>query len=423
MQVKKAGKRLLVALLANQVRRLRKKHSFAVVAVVGSMGKTSSKMAAARLLNETCRVRWQEGNYNDPLTVPLVFFGHTEPHIFNIFAWLKILAQNELSIHRPYPYDIVVTELGTDMPGTIAQFAYLQPELAVVTAVDIEHTEFFGTVDGVAQEELAVFDFADKVLVNTDDVAAKYLQGRVYDSYGLNGKAMYRASKRKPRGYASQELTYHMAGKYELRAEIPFLGEQGAKITLAAVAIADELGLSRAEVQKGLRTVQPFAGRLQLLEGIEHSVLIDDTYNASPATTIAALDVLQRGDAPQRIAILGSMNELGKQSKQAHEAVGTHCDPRKLDAVVTIGADAERFLAPVARKNGCHVKSFDSPYRAGEYVASILQEGAVVLAKGSQNRVFAEEALKVLLANQSDASKLVRQSPYWMKIKRKQFKD
>lgn len=420
--IKTVGKKLLVALLARQVQRLRRRRDFRVVAVVGSVGKTSSKMAIARLLGETRLVRWQEGNYNDPLTVPLVFFGHSQPHIFNVLAWIGILARNELMIRRPFRYDTVVVELGTDAPGTIPQFAYILPDVAVVTAVDIEHTEFFDTVDAVATEELSVFGFAKKILVNTDDVAPQYLSRRKYDSYGLSKRALYHAGGRKPRDYEGQEVTFYVAGKYEIRTEVPFLGEQGVKITLAAVAVAHELGLSRTEIQKGLRAVRPFAGRMQILAGIKDSILIDDTYNASPASVTAALDVLQGGDAPQRIAILGSMNELGKYSEQAHKTVGEHCDPEKLFAVVTVGADAERFLAPAARARGCRVRSFTSPYDAGEYVRSILQERAVVLAKGSQNRVFTEEALKVLLAKKTDMSKLVRQSTRWMKIKRKQFK-
>src|SRR5690606_11132187 len=106
---------------------------------------------------------------------------------------------------------------------------------------------------------------------------------------------------------------------------------------------------------------------------------------------------------------------------QAHRDVGSQCDPDKLDVVITVGADAGKFLAPAARKRGCNVQSFVSPYDAGKYARSILKEGAVVLAKGSQNRVFTEEALKSLLAQKSDMSKLVRQSASWMKIKLRQF--
>ena len=150
---------------------------------------------------------------------------------------------------------------------------------------------------------------------------------------------------------------------------------------------------------------------------------MDDTYNASPISVKAALDAVYAADSPQRIAILGTMNELGAYTQSAHQEVGAYCDPSKLAMVVTIGSDAQEYLAPAAKDRGCTVYSFDSPYAAGEFVKKKLKKGALVLAKGSQNRVFAEEALKILLANKADAADMVRQSDYWLSIKRQQFED
>jgi UDP-N-acetylmuramoyl-tripeptide--D-alanyl-D-alanine ligase len=160
---------------------------------------------------------------------------------------------------------------------------------------------------------------------------------------------------------------------------------------------------------------------MQILPGIKDSVVIDDTYNASPLAVKAALDVLYAAKAKQRIAILGSMNELGAYSRQAHDEVGDYCDARKLDLVVTIGHDAKRWLAPAARRQGCTVQSFMNPHEAGAYVSGKLRKGGVVLAKGSQNGVFAEEALKPLLADPTDQAKLVRQSPAWLTKKSQRF--
>ena len=126
-------------------------------------------------------------------------------------------------------------------------------------------------------------------------------------------------------------------------------------------------------------------------------------------------------DVKQRIAVLGSMNELGEVSASAHEQIGSLCKNEKLDWVVTIGTEAQKYLAPAAKKQGCQVKSFVSPYDAGGFVRSIAKPGAVVLFKGSQNGVFAEEAVKELLHATADESKLVRQTPYWLDVKSKQF--
>ena len=106
----------------------------------------------------------------------------------------------------------------------------------------------------------------------------------------------------------------------------------------------------------------------------------------------------------------------------AHQAVGEYCDPAKLDLVVTIGNDAKELLAPFARASGCTVHSFKSPYDAGDFVKEQLKKGAAILAKGSQNGVFAEEALKPLLAKPADSAKLVRQSKSWLQNKADQIR-
>jgi UDP-N-acetylmuramoyl-tripeptide--D-alanyl-D-alanine ligase len=419
---KALGRAVVCRILESQVKRLRRRHSFSVVGVVGSVGKTSTKIAIARLLQVSRRVKWQEGNYNDRVTVPLIFFGHAEPNILNALAWLKIFCQNELIIRKVYPYQVVVAELGTDGPGFMREFAYVKPDLVVVTAVTPEHMEYFGTLEAVAREELSALSFSKRALVNVDDTSAEYLADRDFLSYGTSPKTNYRVTKRDGKGLHGQEVVFDLNGKHKLRFTTSLLGEHGAKIALAAVAAADLMGLEQDDIEKGVAGIGAFAGRMQVLPGILNSTIIDDTYNSSPVAAKAALDVLQSGDAPQRIAIMGSMNELGDYSPQAHREVGEYCDPSKLDLLITIGPDAKEYLAPIAKERGCNVKTFLDPYKAGRYVKKQLKEGAVVLAKGSQNRVFAEESLKVLLASKDDESKLVRQSSGWMAKKAKQFK-
>lgn len=418
---KSIGRSIVCGILEWQVRRLRKRHTFQVVAVAGSIGKTSTKLAIAHSLEVSRRVIYQTGNYNDRVTVPLVFFGHRLPSLFNVVAWLRIFISNERTIRLPNYYDIAVVEIGTDEPGDIREFAYLRPDLAVVTAITEEHMEFFKTLDAVAAEELAVCDYAQKVLVNIDDTPEKYLVGKQVLTYGQSSAALYRAENYTPQGLEGSSVDVRLAGGSALTAQAHILGNQGVKILLAAAATGHIVGLSDEEISKGLDEVRPFAGRMQILRGIHDSTIIDDTYNASPAPVIAALDVLYATKAPQRIAILGSMNELGDFSPEAHRQVGEHCDPTMLDLVVTIGSDAKKYLAPVAAQRGCTVQSFTSPYDAGDCVYKVLSPGAVVLAEGSQNRVFAEESLKPLLADRADEKRLVRQSAYWMSVKRKQF--
>lgn len=419
---KALGRIIVCRILEGQVKRLRKRNSFTVVAVAGSIGKTSTKIAVAKVLQASRRVQWQEGNYNDRVTVPLIFFGHTQPSLFNVFAWTDIFLKNEQQLRRPYPFEAVVAELGTDHPGSIEEFAYLKPELVILTAVTPEHMEYFKTLDAVAREELTALEFAGQSLVNADDTPVQYLEGRSYLSYGVQTTADYTVSERKAKGLQGQIVTFALGKKDTVTLTIPLLGEHGAKIALAAGATAHILGLPLPDIQKGLADISAFAGRMQVLPGKLNSTIIDDTYNATPLAVKAALDVIYSGDAPQRIAILGSMNELGSHSPAAHREVGEHCDPAKLDWVITIGKDAKEYLAPVAKERGCQVKSFLDPYRAGRFAEKQLKEGAVVLAKGSQNGVFAEEAIKVLMRNPEDEAKLVRQSGYWLRVKARQFK-
>ena len=417
---KKAGREIVCTILESQVRQLRAKHEFTVVAVAGSVGKTSTKLAIADLLSQTKRVRYQSGNYNDRVTVPLVFFGHDNPGIMNIFAWLKIFRANRQAIHSEFPFDAVVIELGPDGPGQMRYFAYTRPDIAVLTAITEEHMEFFKTLDAVAAEELTVFDYAKRVIVNGDDTPGKYLAERTYQEYSLvSDKAEYYAEAT-PEDLNGQTLDIKLPKGTIHAAHVQYIGQQGAKFALAASAVAHELGITNTDIKAGLKHLMHFSGRMQILPGIESSTIIDDTYNASPVAVKAALDVLYATKAKQRIAILGGMNELGDYSPKAHREVGEYCDPKKLDLVITIGQEAKKRLAPAARKRGCTVKTCDSPYEAGEIAREALKKGAVILAKGSQNRVFAEESLKVLLADPDDANRLVRQSAYWLSVKQKQ---
>ncbi len=421
---KKLSKDLLCRVLESQVQRLRASHDFTVVAVAGSVGKTSTKIAIAKVLESSGRVMYQKGNYNDRLTVPLVVFGQELPNLINIFAWIRIIISNNKKINGKYEYKYVVVELGTDGPGQIAKFAYLKPEISVVTAVAMEHMEYFTGLDSVAAEELSVFDYSKLVLVNIDDIDEKYIEGRTYIDYGLGTESDYRVVSNPNYSLTNSTLDFRLGNNGKMfEASVLAVGKQGGLAVLAGAAVASILGYSEADIKRGLSSIKPFAGRMQLLDGFEGSIIIDDTYNSSPKAVQAALEVLYANKASQRIAILGDMNELGNFSNQAHKTIGESCDPKKLDMVVTIGQQSKKYLAKAALANGCKVISFNSPYAAGKFVKENLKPKALILVKGSQNGVFAEEAVKTLLASPKDYYKLVRQSRAWMSTKRSQFSD
>ncbi len=417
--MKKIAKKAIVRILSWQVVRLRRKHSFKIVGVAGSIGKTSTKFAVATVLQEQFRVRFQAGNYNDIVTVPLIFFGLEEPSLLNPFAWLKTFLNIERQLRRPYPYDVVVVELSTDGPGQIAAFEqYIELDIGVLSAITPEHMEFFKDLDAVAKEELAIANYTKKMLVNKDLCPDKYLTllGVPRFSYAVRQPAAYRLESLKftPRGY---DFAISFNDEPILQAHHTSIAETQLYSICAAVAVADQLGVSPAAMKKGIQAIHPVSGRMRHLGGINQSLILDDTYNASPEATKAALDTLYKLPASQKIAILGNMNELGAYSAASHRAIGNYCDPTQLELVATIGPDANKYLAAAAQRKGCQVQRFKSPQEAGEYIKRQVKKGAIILAKGSQNGVFAEEAVKLLLADASDASKLVRQSADWLKQK------
>jgi UDP-N-acetylmuramoyl-tripeptide--D-alanyl-D-alanine ligase len=281
--------------------------------------------------------------------------------------------------------------------------------------------EYFHDLDAVAEEEMIPLAYSGHALLNVDDIPAEYLPGIEHSSYGEKPGANYRLVSHYAQGLDGQFLDIKLADGKEKGLTVKTLGKQGAKIVLATVAVADMLGWSLEDIETAVAAINAVPGRMQILPGKHQSMLIDDTYNASPVAVRAALDVLYDAESEQRIAILGSMNELGATSEDEHHAIGEYCDPEKLSLVVTIGSEAKKGIAPAAKQKGCEVKSFLSPYAAGEFVAEKLKKGTVVLAKGSQNGVFAEEALKQLLEDPGDAARLVRQSDAWLRRKRQQF--
>jgi len=170
-------KSLLVKILWFLVSALRKKHYPIVIAVAGSVGKTSTKSAVATVLSEKYNVQWQNGNYNDIVSVPLIFFGQKMPDIYNPFGWLKVFMSAVIQILGSYKYNIVIVELGSDKPGDIGFFKkYLHVDYGILTAISAEHMENFADIEAVAKEELSISEIADVLIVDIDSVDKKYIK-------------------------------------------------------------------------------------------------------------------------------------------------------------------------------------------------------------------------------------------------------
>lgn len=398
-----------------------------LVAVGGSVGKTSTKTMIATVLSQKYRVRMRDDNHNTHISAPLAILGIEYPeNIRNIFSWFGVFRAAKKRIKAPTDVDVIVQELGTDRIGEIAHFGtYLRPHIGVVTAVTAEHMEFFQTIENVAAEEIALANFSELALINRDDIEGRFaelLTDGAINTYGTTGAAEYRfevSDFTVEDGYKGAIVAPEFA--VAVNAQVKVLGEHSLRPVTAAIAVAIKLGLSAEEIVNGLGMIRAVPGRMNILRGVEQSILIDDTYNSSPAAAAAALQALYSIQAPQRIALLGDMNELGAISDVEHQKLGQLCDPNLLAWVVTVGSQSEKFLAPAARARGCQVKSFANAIDAGAFVHSVIEEDSVLLAKGSQGGIFLEEALKLLLRETSEDRQLVRQSDAWRIEKDKHF--
>ncbi len=397
------------------VKRLQSQHDITIIAVAGSVGKTSTKRAIAQVLSQKYSVAWQDGNYNDIVSVPLVFFGLPMPALMNPLAWLKTFRTMH-KITANYPYEIAVLELGTDAPGQILEFSkYLAVDIGVVTPIAPEHMEFFGSIENVAKEELSLQNLSNEVILH-DSIPERFpdLVETGAKTYGLKN-----ASDSSLGDDASKIVIKTEQKSYKFSSNL--LGVHQLENLAAACLVAEELSINHVKIQKGLAVIQPAPGRMQKLKGIYGSTIIDDTYNSSPEAVQAALKTLATLGGSKKIAALGNMNELGETAARLHEEIGELCSPKQLDLVITIGPDANEYLAKRAEANGCNVIRSDSPYDVGEILKKEVTAGTTVLLKGSQNSVFLEEAIKPILADKKDQEKLVRQTKSWLAKKQKMF--
>lgn len=417
-------KKIIQNRLENAVKKYFKKHpEVKLVVVTGSVGKTSTKRALATLLSERYRIQMEMTNHNTEMSAPLGILGIEYPvgKVKNPLAWLAVLRAAKIRIKSPTGVDVIIQELGADRPGEIKRFGkYLRPDIAIITGVTPEHMETFGSIEAVAEEELMSGNFSNLAVINRDDIDAEYatyLQNTNLTTYGTSGSAEYRFEQTDfslEEGYKG----FVIAPEFEepLAVEVGVYGEHSLRPVIAAVTVGLKLGLSADEIKNGLKAVRPVPGRMNVLKGINGTTVIDDTYNSSPAAASAALQTLYSLQVPQRIALIGSMNELGTSSEAEHKKLGELCDGVLLSWVITIGEEAGKYLAPAAKARGCQVKSFMSAIDAGAFARSVSEPGAAILVKGSQTNIYGEEAVKVLCLRGED-EELVRQDPHWLKIK------
>ncbi|WP_169558654.1 UDP-N-acetylmuramoyl-tripeptide--D-alanyl-D-alanine ligase [Myxococcus stipitatus] len=404
-------------------RYLRKNPQVMIVAVTGSVGKTTTKLAIAKVLAQRFKVQAHSGNYNNELGVPLAIFELESPgDIRNLKGWMGIVREMSRRLTKPLPYDVIVQELGAGRRGDIGYFSFLRPRVGVVTAAKPAHLQRFGSIEAIVDEKFSLAELSQIALVNAEEerFAPKLttLAPSKLHTYGTS-RGDYRFSLRSDSAAHGLEGTLVLR-KGQVDASVRMMGRHMAEAVAAAAAVGELLGMTPEEIKAGVERIEPVSGRMSPLEGRNGSLLLDDSYNASPEALIASLNTLYALPG-RKIAILGGMNELGSDAARYYAQVGGHCG--QLDWLVTVADLARQYVAPAkaAGLGDDRIRCFDTPYEAGEFVASLLQRGDTVLVKGSQGGIFCEEATAKLLANPADTARLVRQSPYWQNLKAQAF--
>jgi UDP-N-acetylmuramoyl-tripeptide--D-alanyl-D-alanine ligase len=345
----------------------REDFSLPVVCVGGSNGKTTVKELIASVLRQKLATLWSEASFNNDIGVPLTLLRLEKSH------------------------QAAVLEAGTNHPGELAPLVkMIQPKFGVITNIGREHLEFFGDVAGVAQEEgrLAELLPADgKLFLNGDNEWTGKIASRTKAQVvrvGLGEKNDWRAEKirldKNGVTFQVQSPKEEFCGEYRIN----LLGRHQVTNALFAIVVSEELGLGRAEIQRGLAECPPPKMRLQFWEANGVRVL-DDTYNANADSTIAALETLcELPLQGQRVAVLGDMEELGAHSESAHAEVGRRAAEFGIGQLFAVGKMSP-VTAKAARDAGLNrVIEFTDVEAAMKVVKQFLKTGDVVLLKASR---------------------------------------
>ncbi len=406
-----------------------------IIAITGSVGKTSTKDAIYSVIKSRIHARKSEKSFNSDIGVPLSVLGL--PNAWsNPLGWIRNIFEG-LGIalfSSEYP-EWLILEIGVDRPGDMtAVTTWIKPDIVVLTRLpDIPvHVEFFGTAEEVVKEKLQlVYALKENgvFVYNNDDervreVAMSLRQKTVgYSRYSLSD---FTASADKiiydnGRAVGLECTLTHGDAAVVLRVQ-GSLGVQHAYNYAAAAAVGSILGVMLEAAAASLREHIPPPGRMRLVDGLKGTLIIDDTYNSSPVAMSRALQTLKevkggrkrRTLSSRKIACLGDMLELGQFSVRAHHEAGEQV-AACADILITIGVRAHG-IAKGAIDAGMpeeNVFQYDDVYLAGNELEMMLREGDVVLVKGSQSLRLERVVEEIMVDPEAAADILVRQDEIW----------
>ncbi|NOZ10674.1 MAG: UDP-N-acetylmuramoyl-tripeptide--D-alanyl-D-alanine ligase [Gammaproteobacteria bacterium] len=331
-----------------------------VIGITGSNGKTSVKEMVAAILAQRGNGLVTIGNLNNSIGLPLTL--------------LRLRAE----------HDYAVVEMGMNHLGEIAYLSGLaRPGIVVITNAAEAHLEGVGGIDAVAQAKAEIFDglMAQGIaVINADDAYAEYWRGLAAPhkviSFGLHQDADYSAEF--VCGAQGSDI-FISTPKGGVAMRLPVLGKHNVSNAVAATAVAMQAGADLNDVKVGLEGLHAVSGRLEVKSGLQGSRILDDTYNANPASVAAGLDVLRQSDG-ETVLVLGDMLELGKSAKAIHGRVGElarRLGVNRLFAVGTLARAAKESFGGAAK----HYKSHKALVKG---LQEILHPDMTLLIKGSR---------------------------------------
>lgn len=429
--MKKLFKFIIGQILAIKARQYLRKHRTQVIGITGSIGKTSAKEAMYLILKDRFNVHSSKKSFNTEFGLSLAVLQEDESGFSSVIAWLKIL--NRVFRKPKTPYQKMILEMGADKPGDIKRLVKIaKPNIAVVTFIAPVHLDVgqFKDVYEIAKEKGILVKSLSKdgtAILNYDDPLIRNMPVRTDGRPGgetsakkvtfgtLNGSDVL------AKNIKSTSKQLHFTVEYQNKSEkfsIPVLGKFQIYVFLSSIATALQLGVTLEECAESLKSFTLPPGRMNPISGVNRSMIIDGSYNASPITVKRALELLDEFKAGRKIAALGTMNELGEISKDAHLALG-HQVADVADMLVAVGPEAVTIKQGAVEKGmpEDRIFTFLDSEEAGYFLKKELGSKDLVLVKGSQNRVRMEKLVKIIMKQPEKASELLcRQSEMWEKI-------
>lgn len=421
-------KKIVVLILTKEAQLLLRRHKPTIIAITGSVGKTSMKDAIYSVIKHHVSVRKSEKSFNSEIGVPLTVLGIGNAWN-NPFLWLKNIVDGLFIafFSKNYPAYLIL-ETGVDRPGDMKRLAsWVKPDIVVLTRFpDVPvHVEFFTDPEAIIAEKMKLVEALKPegvVIYNHDDQIILSQIPKIRQQaigFGRYTATQFTAS--------SDEIFYHDDQPAGIVFTIKHLSEtEEVKINgvvglqmiytyAGAIAVGMQCGVGLRDTVRALSDHQPPPGRMRIIKGIKGSLLLDDSYNSSPTAAEQALLTLKEiKHAKRKIAVLGDMLELGKFSAREHERIG-ELVPTCVDALFTVGVRSQK-IAEIALNHGLDescIFQYEDAVKAGKELQAYLKPGDVVLIKGSQG-IRAEKIVEeVMLEPELASSLLVRQDEAW----------